>query len=50
MLKSLGATGLLIEYEDMFPYSGSLEVLSATNAYKEEELKVFSAVFNENLL
>lgn len=40
MLKKLGATGLLIEYEDMFPYTGILQALSAKNAYKVEELKV----------
>nr|XP_036233204.1 hexosaminidase D isoform X2 [Bactrocera oleae] len=41
MLKKLGATGLLIEYEDMFPYTGILQALSAKNAYKVEELKDF---------
>ncbi|KAL9890922.1 hexosaminidase D isoform 1-T1 [Glossina fuscipes fuscipes] len=41
MLKTLGATGLLIEYEDMFPFEGPLANLSATNAYKKEELKDF---------
>ncbi|KAH8343665.1 hypothetical protein KR059_003336 [Drosophila kikkawai] len=41
MLRALGATGLLIEYEDMFPYSGALQPLAAHNAYKEEELRDF---------
>lgn len=40
VLRALGATGLLIEYEDMFPYSGNLQPLAARNAYKEAELKV----------
>lgn len=40
VLRALGATGLLIEYEDMFPYSGTLQPLAAHNAYKEAELKV----------
>ncbi|XP_054739999.1 hexosaminidase D [Anastrepha obliqua] len=40
-LKKLGATGLLIEYEDMFPYTGVLQALAAKNAYKAEELKDF---------
>lgn len=40
VLRALGATGLLIEYEDMFPYSGALQPLAAHNAYKESELKV----------
>ncbi|XP_055387609.1 hexosaminidase D [Condylostylus longicornis] len=41
ILKTIGATGLLIEYEDMFPYTGSLQSLAAKNAYKPEELKDF---------
>uniref|UniRef100_A0A034W755 Hexosaminidase D n=2 Tax=Bactrocera dorsalis TaxID=27457 RepID=A0A034W755_BACDO len=41
MLKTLGATGLLLEYEDMFPYTGILQALPAKNAYKVEELKDF---------
>ncbi|KAH8338967.1 hypothetical protein KR074_010000, partial [Drosophila pseudoananassae] len=41
MLRALGATGLLIEYEDMFPYSGVLQPLAAHNAYKEDELRDF---------
>lgn len=39
MFKSLGATGLLIEYEDMFPYTSSLRNLSAKNAYSKSEIK-----------
>ncbi|TDG39809.1 hypothetical protein AWZ03_013763 [Drosophila navojoa] len=41
VLRALGATGLLIEYEDMFPYSGNLQPLAARNAYKEAQLKDF---------
>ena len=33
LFKTLGAKGLLIEYEDMFPYSGNLQMLAANNAY-----------------
>jgi hypothetical protein len=33
LLSSSGATDLLIEYEDMFPYWGSLQNISATTAY-----------------
>lgn len=39
IFKSLGATGLLIEYEDMFPYTSSLRNLSAKNAYSQSEIK-----------
>ncbi|XP_030374349.1 hexosaminidase D [Scaptodrosophila lebanonensis] len=41
MLRSLGATGLLIEYEDMFPFTGALQQLAAGNAYKADELRDF---------
>lgn len=38
ILKSLGATGILIEYEDMFPFSGILSSLSAKNAYSRKNI------------
>ncbi|XP_076059853.1 hexosaminidase D-like [Oratosquilla oratoria] len=38
MLKTLGATGILMEYEDMFPYWGKLERLSAQNAYAKGDI------------
>lgn len=38
LLKTLGATTLLVEYEDMFPFSGSLSDISAHNAYTKEQL------------
>ncbi|KAG7169149.1 Hexosaminidase D-like 3 [Homarus americanus] len=34
-----GATGVLLEWEDMFPFSGALANLSARNAYTHEEVK-----------
>ena len=37
-MKDMGATGLLMEYEDAFPYWGSLESLSAKNAYTRQEI------------
>lgn len=40
IIKSLGATGLLLEYEDMFPYSGGLSDIPAKNAYTVREIKV----------
>ncbi|XP_073826444.1 hexosaminidase D-like isoform X3 [Musca autumnalis] len=41
VMKTLGATGLLIEYEDMFPFEGNISTLSAKNAYNREELRDF---------
>ena len=34
LLHKWGATGLLVEYEDMFPYTGDLADLAAPNAYR----------------
>ncbi|XP_015925108.1 hexosaminidase D [Parasteatoda tepidariorum] len=49
LLHSLGANGLLIEYEDMFPFHGPLEQLSARNAYSKNELNeiLYIAKLNE---
>ena len=41
LFKDLGATGLLVEYEDTYPYTGELEVLQAENAYSEVEITKF---------
>ncbi len=45
-----GATGLLIEYEDIFPYSGKLELLKSRNAYTEGEVKRILHLAAENHL
>ena len=37
-MKDYGATGLLIEYEDMFPWSDELSVLASKNAYSKDDL------------
>ncbi|XP_059469546.1 hexosaminidase D-like isoform X2 [Neocloeon triangulifer] len=39
LLKKLGATGLLIEYEDMFPYSGVLADVPAFNCYSQADIR-----------
>lgn len=39
LVKHLGATGVLLEWEDMFPYKGVIKDLAATNAYSKEEVK-----------
>ncbi|XP_063389216.1 hexosaminidase D-like [Cydia fagiglandana] len=41
MLKKHGVNGLLIEYEDMFPYDGPLSILSKWNSYKKKELRAY---------
>lgn len=39
IIKTLGATGILLEYEDMFPFEGNLKSIRAKNAYTIEEIK-----------
>lgn len=49
-LKTLGATGLLIEYEDMFPYSGKLAPLAAKNCYSAENIETINKLAQDNNL
>ncbi|XP_068932772.1 hexosaminidase D isoform X2 [Petaurus breviceps papuanus] len=39
LFHALGANGILIEYEDMFPYEGPLQLLKARHAYSPSEIK-----------
>ncbi|XP_076438780.1 uncharacterized protein LOC143277762 [Babylonia areolata] len=39
LLKTMGATGILMEYEDMFPYFGNLSVLASGRAYSLSDLQ-----------
>lgn len=48
VLKQLGATGLLVEYEDMFPFTGNLSGLAAGNAYSSSDIQRFRAAAREN--
>ena len=41
LFKELGATGLLMEYEDMYPYEGDLAVLKRKEAYTKQEMQEF---------
>ncbi|EDV24678.1 uncharacterized protein TRIADDRAFT_2986, partial [Trichoplax adhaerens] len=38
LFKKLGATGLLMEYEDMFPYTGNISVLARNNSYTAQDI------------
>ncbi|NXA38351.1 HEXDC Hexosaminidase, partial [Eudromia elegans] len=39
LLSQLGASGILLEYEDMFPFRGELETLRSPYAYSEEDVE-----------
>ncbi|XP_054848597.1 hexosaminidase D-like [Eublepharis macularius] len=39
LFSKLGANGVLIEYEDMFPFKAELEVLKSPYAYSEEDIE-----------
>ena len=45
--KTLGATGLLMEYEDTFPFEGELKILRSKDAYTKRELLEFLAIAKE---
>lgn len=49
-IKRLGATGILIEYEDMFPFWGPLRPIAATNAYSRHDVERIVQLANENEL
>lgn len=36
---NLGATGIVIEWEDMFPFSGKLEICRNGNAYSMKDVE-----------
>nr|CAI5865720.1 unnamed protein product [Callosobruchus analis] len=42
LISKLGATGILIEYEDMFPYQKKLANISALNAYTLSEVQTIN--------
>ncbi|NWS77797.1 HEXDC Hexosaminidase, partial [Crotophaga sulcirostris] len=39
LLSQLGANGILMEYEDMFPFKEELEILKSPYAYSEEDIE-----------
>ncbi|KAL3269440.1 hypothetical protein HHI36_008510 [Cryptolaemus montrouzieri] len=48
LLSNIGATGVVIEYEDMFPYEGILKNISALNAYTRENVKFIGNLAKAN--
>ncbi|KAL1512891.1 hypothetical protein ABEB36_002396 [Hypothenemus hampei] len=50
LLSTLGATGLLLEYEDMFPFSGELKDISALNAYTVEDIAIINSLAKKHKL
>jgi hypothetical protein len=49
-LKKVGASGLLIEYEDYFPYSNDLESIKNQNHYTKQEMSQLFALLKESQL
>ncbi|KAJ9578744.1 hypothetical protein L9F63_005033 [Diploptera punctata] len=39
LMRQLGATGVLLEWEDMFPFTGSLSPLAAGNCYSRRDVE-----------
>ncbi|KAI4486939.1 hypothetical protein M0802_012196 [Mischocyttarus mexicanus] len=50
LLRKLGATGILIEYEDMFPFDGKIRDISAYNCYNKNDLSIIQSLAEENNL
>lgn len=50
LLRKLGATGLLIEYEDMFPYSGNLSIIRNGESYTPEDISIILQAARMNRL
>ena len=49
-LSRLGVTGLLVEYEDTFPYKGQLAALRANHSFTEEQVKELVLLAKQNHL
>lgn len=48
LIKKYGATGILLEYEDMFPYTGVLKVVRHGNAYSKADIKLILKLAKDN--
>ncbi|XP_059374376.1 beta-N-acetylhexosaminidase [Carassius carassius] len=50
LLSTLGATGILLEYEDMFPYEGELSILKSSFAYSVEDIEEMKSLAKRHKL
>lgn len=50
LLHTLGVHGVLMEYEDMFPFEGDLEVLRSTYAYSSADIEKIQDFVDRNQL
>nr|XP_003703719.1 PREDICTED: hexosaminidase D-like [Megachile rotundata] len=50
LLKRLGATGILIEYEDMFPFDDRIQDISAGNCYNKRDITNIQEIAREHKL
>lgn len=50
LLKKLGATGVLVEYEDMFPFADSIEDIRAGNSYSRKDIVQIQNIAKNNQL
>ena len=48
LLREAGANGVLLEYEDMFPYEGILKPIAAKNAYSKQDIASILSLAKEN--
>ena len=50
LVKEWGVTGVLLEYEDSFPYYGELEALRGTSVFSRDQLMKLLGFCKENSL
>ncbi|XP_067284920.1 beta-N-acetylhexosaminidase [Pseudorasbora parva] len=50
LLSSLGANGILLEYEDMFPYEGELAIIKSSFAYSPEDIEEIKSLAKQHKL
>lgn len=50
LLHRWGVTGICIEYEDMFPFDGSLQIIQHKHAYTKNDIEKINELAKENQL